>query len=84
AIEVPQEAFRCTDIREKGTGEAMPRSAFSAPCAVHASMQRVELAWRREPAARTVADVWSDAGRHAPRWFGGRSAATRRSRGSWR
>jgi len=66
AIEGPQEAFRCTDIREKGMGEAMPRSAFAAPCAVHASMQRAELAWRRELAAQTVADVRSEADRHAP------------------
>ena len=47
-------------------GEAMPRSAFSAPCAVHASMQRAELAWRRELAAQTVADVRTEADRHAP------------------
>ena len=44
-------------------------------------MQRAELAWRRELAAQTVADVRTEADRHAPRrprWFVGRSAATRR------
>ena len=85
AIEGPQEAFRCTDIREKGMGEAMPRSAFSAPCAVHASMQRAELAWRRELARRrspTCGPRPTGTRPRRPRWFVGRSAATRRSRGS--
>ncbi len=66
AIEGPREAFRCTDIRERGMGEGLPRSAFAQPCAVHASMQRAELAWRRELAAQTVADVRAEADGHAP------------------
>lgn len=66
AIEGPQEAFRCTEIRQRGMGEDMPRSAFGTPCAVSASMQRAELAWRRELAAQSVADVRAEADRHAP------------------
>jgi Rrf2 family protein len=66
AIEGSEQAFRCTDVRERGMGEDLPRSAFVEPCAVHASMQRAELAWRRELAAQTVADVRAAADRHAP------------------
>ena len=61
AIEGPSEAFRCTDIRQRGMGEDLPRSAFAEPCAVHTSMRRAELAWRRELATRTIADVRAEA-----------------------
>lgn len=64
AIEGPEQAFRCTEIRERGMGEHMPRHVFDAPCAVHASMQRAELAWRRELASQTVADVRDQVDRH--------------------
>jgi Rrf2 family protein len=77
AIEGAQDAFRCTDIRERGMGETMPSSSFSAPCAVHASMQRAELAWRRELARQTVADVRTEADLHAP----AAAAAVRRAFG---
>ncbi|MGE3289289.1 MAG: Rrf2 family transcriptional regulator [Pseudonocardia sp.] len=66
AIEGAQEAFRCTEIRRRGAGAAMPASSFTEPCAVHSSMQRAELAWRRELAAQTVADLRTQADRHAP------------------
>lgn len=66
AIEGPDEAFRCTEIRQRGHGATLPRSAFAEPCAVSASMRRAELAWRRELAAQTVADVREEADRHAP------------------
>ncbi|MGD9530015.1 RrF2 family transcriptional regulator [Pseudonocardia sp.] len=66
AIEGTQAAFRCTEIRQRGAGAAMPAASFAEPCAVHASMQRAELAWRRELAAQTIADLRADADRHAP------------------
>lgn len=66
AVEGGQPAFRCAEIRQRGMGESLPRSAFAAPCAVHAAMQRAEMAWRRELAARTVADLRADADEHAP------------------
>ncbi len=77
AIEGAQDAFRCTDIRERGMGEGMPSSSFAAPCAVHASMQRAELAWRRELAGQTIADVRAAAEQHAP----GAAAVVRRAFG---
>ena len=63
AIEGPDEAFRCTEIRERGIGEELPARVFDAPCAVHASMQRAELAWRRELASQTIADVRAEVDR---------------------
>lgn len=77
AIEGPEEAFRCTEIRRRGMGEGLPRSAFAEPCAVSTSMRRAELAWRRELAAQTVADVRAEADRHAP----GACATARRALG---
>ncbi|WP_028926846.1 RrF2 family transcriptional regulator [Pseudonocardia acaciae] len=66
AIEGPDEAFRCTEIRRRGSGAAAPDSEFAEPCAVSAAMRRAELAWRRELAAQTVADVLAAADSHAP------------------
>lgn len=66
AVEGEEPAFRCAEIRQRGMGQGLPRSAFAAPCAVHAAMWRAEMAWRRELAARTIADVGADADEHAP------------------
>jgi Rrf2 family protein len=77
AIEGPDEAFRCTEIRQRGHGANLPRSAFAEPCAVSTAMRRAEIAWRRELAAQTVADVREEADRHAP----GACAAARRALG---
>lgn len=66
AIEGPEEAFRCTEIRKRGMGEDAPTRFFEETCAVQSSMQRAELAWRQALAAQTVADVRADAERHAP------------------
>lgn len=77
AIEGPDDAFRCMKIREQGMGAGMPRSAFVEPCAVHASMRRAEIAWRRELAAQTIADIRAEADRHAP----GASSVARRAFG---
>lgn len=67
AIEGPEEAFQCTEIRQRGMGEESPESAFRSPCAVSTAMRRAELAWRRELAAQTLADVQASAERAAPR-----------------
>lgn len=77
AIEGPDDAFRCAEIRRRGMGQDMPRSAFRAPCAVHASMQRADLAWRGALADQTVADVRAEADLHAP----AAAAAVRRAFG---
>jgi Rrf2 family protein len=66
AIEGPEDAFRCTEIRMRGMGQDAPKSAFRETCAVQASMQRAELAWRRALAAQTIADVKAEADLDAP------------------
>ncbi|WP_393916187.1 RrF2 family transcriptional regulator [Halostreptopolyspora alba] len=65
AIEGPGEAFRCTEIRSRGPGAA-PESDNKPPCAIDQAMRRAELAWRRELAAQTLADVQEQVLRSAP------------------
>lgn len=57
AIEGPDEAFRCTEIRQAGVGQTAPRESFAAPCAVSTAMRRAEMAWRRALAAQSLEDV---------------------------
>jgi Rrf2 family protein len=66
AIEGTQDAFRCAEIRMQGVGSELPRSYFDAPCAISASMRRAELAWRRELAGQTIADIRDEVDSHAP------------------
>ncbi|MBC9714389.1 Rrf2 family transcriptional regulator [Streptomyces sp. TRM66268-LWL] len=75
AIEGPDEAFRCAEIRKQGPGET-PHTGHELPCAFAESMAKAELAWRRELAACTLADVRKRAEKRAPgardtlrRWF---------------
>ncbi|MEE1817887.1 Rrf2 family transcriptional regulator [Streptomyces sp. SP18ES09] len=77
AIEGPEEAFRCTEIRRQGPGAGPPR-AYAAECAIAGAMGRAELAWRRELAAQTLDDVRRRAELQAPTapdrlrsWFAG-------------
>ncbi|MFC6061912.1 RrF2 family transcriptional regulator [Streptomyces ochraceiscleroticus] len=73
AIEGPEEAFRCTEIRQQGAGAEGPGRDFRAPCGIATAMRRAELAWRRELAAQTLADVLAAAPATAAdrtrRWF---------------
>ncbi|WP_431780902.1 RrF2 family transcriptional regulator [Streptomyces chumphonensis] len=75
AIEGPEEAFRCAEIRQQGPGAGSP-SSDQKPCAFAHAMARAELAWRRELARQTLDDVREQAERQAPgaperirRWF---------------
>nr|WP_145743321.1 Rrf2 family transcriptional regulator [Saccharopolyspora dendranthemae] len=74
AIEGEEEAFRCTEIRHRGGSDSGVRS--KTPCEIHTSMRKAELAWRRELASQTIADIASSVEGHssaAPervrRWF---------------
>ncbi|MFD0683517.1 RrF2 family transcriptional regulator [Actinomadura fibrosa] len=66
AIEGPEQAFQCTEIRQRGIGAESPASAFDRPCAVHTAMRKAETAWRRALAEQTLADVRAAAERAAP------------------
>jgi Rrf2 family protein len=71
AIEGPEEAFQCTEIRQRGMNAGESPDKPTRPCAVHGAMRRAELAWRRALAEQTLADVQADAERDVP-GLGGR------------
>ncbi|WP_187356966.1 RrF2 family transcriptional regulator [Actinomadura sp. CNU-125] len=57
AIEGPEPAFQCTEIRQRGMFAGSPESNFRAPCAISTAMRKGEMAWRRTLAKQTLADV---------------------------
>ncbi|WP_406291016.1 RrF2 family transcriptional regulator [Embleya sp. NBC_00896] len=56
AIEGPQDAFRCQGILRAAPG-GDPETDYLKTCVVSQAMARAELAWRRELAAQTLADI---------------------------
>lgn len=67
AIEGPEDAFQCTEIRQHGPGASTPERILRAPCAVNAAMRRAEMQWRKALAAQTLADVAATVARKSPR-----------------
>lgn len=65
ALEGAEDAFRCTRILRHGPG-GDPDLDYRDHCAISLSMRRAELAWRRELAARTLADIARDVERTNP------------------
>ncbi|MCI2419190.1 Rrf2 family transcriptional regulator [Saccharopolyspora sp. K220] len=65
ALEGPEDAFRCAEIRQRGAGADAPTSEFRKRCGVDVAMRKAELAWRRELAAQTIADLMAAAPRRA-------------------
>ncbi|MET8778090.1 Rrf2 family transcriptional regulator [Nocardia sp. NPDC050713] len=57
AVEGRTEAFACNEIRQRGAGATAAASEFARPCGIATTMRRAELAWRRELAGRTLADL---------------------------
>jgi Rrf2 family protein len=57
AIEGRENAFRCTDIRKRGAGAERPAHEFQQQCVITTAMRKAELAWRRELASQTLADM---------------------------
>lgn len=65
AVEGPDEAFRCTEIRQQGPGAgSRARTPPSAPSC--GAMGRADMAWRRELMAQTLDDVRQRAELQAP------------------
>lgn len=62
AVEGRETAFRCSEIRQQGVSGAdtSPRE-FAQPCGIATAMRRAELAWRRELAGQTIADLIASA-----------------------
>jgi Rrf2 family protein len=56
AVDGPEPAFRCTEIRQRGPA-AMSAKFYRSPCAINAAMLRAESAWQAELERTTIADI---------------------------
>lgn len=56
AVEGPQPAFRCADIRKRGPVR-LPASAYVKPCGINVAMLRAEKAYRAALAAERLSDI---------------------------
>uniref|UniRef100_A0AAU2K106 Rrf2 family transcriptional regulator n=1 Tax=Streptomyces sp. NBC_00049 TaxID=2903617 RepID=A0AAU2K106_9ACTN len=68
AVEGPDEAFRCAEIRQQGPGagpEEAP-SAGTSTCAIAHAMAHAELAWRKALSAQNLDEIRQRAERQAP------------------
>lgn len=63
AVEGPEPAFRCAEIRRRGPSPASAR-ALKTPCAINAAMLRAEKAYRAELKRTTIADIVADVAAH--------------------
>ena len=59
AIDSPDPAFICTEIRQRGP-LAAPAASCTTPCAITRAMAAGEDAWRRALSAITIADLARD------------------------
>ncbi len=59
AVEGPQPAFRCAEIRQRGPNP-LPGRYFSKPCGINAAMLKAEKAYRAELAKTSIADILGD------------------------
>jgi Rrf2 family protein len=56
AVEGPQPAFRCGEIRRDGPVK-LPASAYAKPCGINAAMLRAEKAYRTALATEKLSDI---------------------------
>ncbi|SIQ03640.1 transcriptional regulator, BadM/Rrf2 family [Rhizobium sp. RU35A] len=56
AVEGPQPAFRCAEIRQQGPNP-LPSRYFTKPCGINAAMLKAERAYRAELAKVSMADI---------------------------
>ncbi|MCO5998838.1 RrF2 family transcriptional regulator [Actinoallomurus rhizosphaericola] len=61
AIEGREWAFRCTEIRQRGAGADRDPQDFARQCAITTGIRKAEMAWRRELASQTLADMMARA-----------------------
>jgi len=59
AVEGPQPAFRCAEIRQRGPNP-LPGRYFTKPCGINAAMLKAEKAYRAELAKTTIAYILGD------------------------
>jgi Rrf2 family protein len=56
AVEGPQPAFRCGEIRQRGP-VSLPASAYVKPCGINAAMLRAEKVYRAALASEKLSDI---------------------------
>jgi len=56
AVEGPEPAYRCREIRRRGPNP-LPQRMFAQPCAINAAMLGAERAYRAELRRVTIADI---------------------------
>lgn len=59
AVEGPQPAFRCGEIRRRGPAK-LPASAYVKPCGINAAMLRAEKAYRAALASEKLSGIVAD------------------------
>ncbi|MET8870103.1 Rrf2 family transcriptional regulator [Nonomuraea sp. NPDC004580] len=65
AIEGPGEAFRCEQVMRKGP-VGREDVDYRKACFISQAMRRAEMAYRKELAAQTLADIRAKVERHSP------------------
>lgn len=64
AVEGPEPAFRCKEIRRRGTGAGTISARLLAmPCQINAAMLRAEQAWRAALAGTSITDIATETAR---------------------
>lgn len=66
AVDGPDPAFVCTEIRQCGPSACTEPSAYLKPCGIARVMWEAEDAWRRSLREHTIADLLGTALREAP------------------
>ncbi len=59
AVEGPEPAFRCSEIRQRGPNP-LPARYFTKPCQISAAMLRAERVYRAELAKTSIADILTE------------------------
>lgn len=59
AVEGPEPAFRCQEIRQRGP-DPLPRRYYEKPCGIAAAMLAAERVYRAELRKTSIADLISD------------------------
>ena len=75
AIDGPEPAFRCKEIRRCGPAASEDPDHYRLPCAIHAAMARAERAWRDELRNVRLSDMLGRLGETLPAETKARAAA---------
>ena len=65
AIEGPDDTFRCDEILRQGP-DSEPETDYRKTCLISQGMRKADLAWRKELAAQSIADIKASVERAFP------------------